>query len=88
MPLSDPEFRRLSRRIYLDVAVDTLGNLILCLGLYLAFSEGARTLPEWLQTPEAKGLLIATGLMNLRFFSSRILRLREWQAERRLRDGS
>ncbi|HEX5360968.1 MAG TPA: hypothetical protein VFW49_07760 [Fluviicoccus sp.] len=87
MPLSDPEFRRLSRRVYLDVLVDTLGNLILCLGLYLAFSENARHFPLWLQTPEAKGVLVATGLMNLRFLGNRIRRLRLWQAERRNRNS-
>jgi hypothetical protein len=87
MPLSDAEFRHLSRRVYLDVVVDTLGNLILCLGLYLAFSESARHFPLWLQTPEAKGLLIATGLMNLRFLGNRIRRLRQWQAERRSRNS-
>lgn len=87
MPLSDLEFRRLSRLVYRDVVVDTVGNLLLCLGLYLAFSEGARGFPLWLQSPAIKAALIATGLMNLRFLGNRIRRLRQWQAERRERDN-
>ncbi|PTQ90406.1 hypothetical protein [Agitococcus lubricus] len=85
-PLSESEFQQLSRLVYRDLIMDTLGNLALGLGLYLVFSQGATNWPIWLQTPYAKALLIGTGIINLRFFFVRLRRLQAWQQARQERE--
>jgi len=84
-PLSDQQYQQLTHLIYRDLVVDTFGNLALGLGLYLVFNNAHSDWPLWLQTPYAKAMLIATGLVNLRFFFSRFRRLQQWQAERQAR---
>ncbi len=84
-PLTDADYRQLTRRVFLDIAVDTLGNLMLGLGLYLVFSAQALSLPEWSRSPEVKAALIATGLLNLRYLPVRLRRLQQWQRERQQR---
>ena len=86
MPLTDTEYRALSRKITLDIIIDTLGNLFLGLGLYLTFSTHPNSgIPAWMTTPEAKALLLATGIINMRFMIARFTRLRLWQEERQRR---
>jgi hypothetical protein len=85
--LSDAEFNALSRLVYRDLVLDTLGNLCLVLGLYLVFSSHAATYLTWLLTPTAKALLIATGLLNLRFTLTRFRRLQAWQIARQQRNS-
>ena len=85
--LSDAEFNALSRLVYRDLILDTLGNLCLGFGLYLVFSSHAATYPAWLLTAEAKALLIATGLLNLRFIVIRFRRLQTWQIARQQRNS-
>lgn len=88
MPLTDPEYRALTRRITLDMILDTAGNLMLGIGLYLAFSEAARNWPAWMQEPAVKAALIATGVLNLRLLPARFRRLRTWREARdERRDG-
>lgn len=84
-PLTDADYRQLTRRVFLDIAVDTLGNLMLGLGLYLVFSSQALSFPEWSHSPEVKAALIATGLLNLRYLPVRLRRLQQWQRERQQR---
>lgn len=79
--LSDEQFQHLTRLIYRDLVIDTLGNLALGLGLYLVFSNPGQW-PLWLLSPYAKAALIATGIINLRFFFVRLERLQAWQAAR------
>ena len=85
MPLTDAEFQLLTRQVYRDLLVDTTGNLLLGLGLWLAFSRHAHGMPLWMQSPEFKAVLIATGILNLRFLMARLRRLRLWQSERQSR---
>ena len=85
--LSDAEFNALSRLVYRDLILDTLGNLCLGLGLYLVFSDQAATYPVWLLTAEAKAILIATGIINLRFIVIRFRRLQTWQIARQQRNS-
>ncbi len=85
-PLSDEQFQALSRLVYRDLILDTLGNLCLGLGLYLVFSDQAATYPVWLLTAEAKAILIATGIINLRFIVIRFRRLQTWQIARQQRN--
>lgn len=85
-PLSDEQFQALSRLVYRDLILDTLGNLCLGLGLYLVFSDHAATYPTWLLSAEAKALLIATGIINLRFIVIRFRRLQTWQIARQQRN--
>lgn len=80
--LSDPEYRALTRRLLIDLVLDTGGNLALGLGLYLVFSRPEPHLPVWLQSPEVLAILLATGLINLRLIPARLRRLRLWQTER------
>ena len=84
--LTDEQYQQLTRVIYRDLTVDTLGNLALGLGLYLAFSSPAGW-PLWLLSPYAKAVLIATGVINLRYFFVRIRRLQVWQAARQDRQN-
>ncbi|MDO8330774.1 MAG: hypothetical protein Q7T36_09930 [Fluviicoccus sp.] len=84
-PLTDAEFQLLTRQVYRDLLVDTTGNLLLGLGLWLAFSRHAQDMPLWMQSPELKAALIATGILNLRFLMARLRRLRLWQSERQSR---
>jgi hypothetical protein len=86
-PLSDDEYRTLSRLVYRDLILDTCGNLCLGLGLYLVFSNDAASYPAWLLSPTAKALLIATGLVNLRFIVTRFKRLQAWQIARQQRNS-
>lgn len=85
-PLSDEQYHALSRLVYRDLVLDTLGNLCLGLGLYLVFSDQAATYPAWLLTAEAKAILIATGIINLRFIMTRFRRLQAWQVARQQRN--
>jgi hypothetical protein len=85
-PLSDEQYHALSRLVYRDLILDTLGNLCLGLGLYLVFSDQAATYPVWLLTAEAKAILIATGIINLRFIVIRFKRLQTWQIARQQRN--
>ena len=85
-PLSDEQYHALSRLVYRDLILDTLGNLCLGLGLYLVFSDQAATYPAWLLTAEAKAILIATGIINLRFIVIRFRRLQTWQIARQQRN--
>lgn len=85
-PLSDEQYHALSRLVYRDLILDTLGNLGLGLGLYLVFSDQAATYPAWLLTAEAKAILIATGIINLRFIVIRFKRLQTWQIARQQRN--
>lgn len=85
-PLSDEQYHALSRLVYRDLILDTLGNLCLGLGLYLVFSDQAATYPAWLLTAEAKAILIATGIINLRFIVIRFKRLQTWQIARQQRN--
>lgn len=85
-PLSDEQYHALSRLVYRDLILDTLGNLCLGLGLYLVFSDQAATYPAWLLTAEAKAMLIATGIINLRFIVIRFKRLQTWQIARQQRN--
>ncbi len=85
-PLSDEQYHALSRLVYRDLILDTLGNLCLGLGLYLVFSDQAATYPVWLLTAEAKAILIATGIINLRFIVIRFRRLQTWQIARQQRN--
>lgn len=84
--LTDEQYQRLTRVVYRDLIIDTLGNLALGLGLYLAFSSPA-SWPAWLLSPYAKAVLIATGIINLRYFFIRIQRLQIWQAARQDRQN-
>jgi hypothetical protein len=86
-PLSDEQYQQLTHLIYRDLLIDTLGNLALGLGLFLVFNSHAHSWPLWLQTPYAKAVLIATGLVNLRFFFSRFRRLQVWQTARQDRQN-
>lgn len=86
-PLSDEQYHALSRLVYRDLVLDTLGNLCLGLGLYLVFSDKAATYPAWLLTAEAKAILIATGIINLRFIMTRFRRLQAWQVARQQRNS-
>lgn len=84
--LSDEQYHALSRLVYRDLILDTLGNLCLGLGLYLVFSDDAASYPAWLLNAEVKAILIATGLINLRFIVSRFKRLQAWQIARQQRN--
>lgn len=87
-PLSDEEFRALSHLVYRDLILDTCGNLCLGLGLYLVFSHhAASTYPAWLLSAEAKAVLVATGILNLRFIGMRFRRLQAWQIARQQRNS-
>jgi hypothetical protein len=82
LPLTDSEFRALTRQVYRDIVLDTAANLAFCLGVYLVFSRHAAEFPAWLRMPETLALLVATGLINLKFLMPRVRRLRLWQQER------
>ncbi len=84
-PLSDKQYQQLTHVIYRDLTIDTLGNLALGFGLYLVFSDSASSWPLWLQSPISKALLVATGIINLRFILVRFQRLQLWQAARQER---
>jgi hypothetical protein len=86
-PLSDEQYQQLTHLIYRDLTIDTLGNLALGFGLYLVFSDNATAWPLWVQSPVMKALLIATGIINLRFIFSRFTRLQSWQAARQERQN-
>ena len=86
-PLSDEQYHALSRLVYRDLVLDTLGNLCLGLGLYLVFRDQTATYPAWLLTAEAKAILIATGIINLRFIMTRFRRLQAWQVARQQRNS-
>lgn len=86
-PLSDAEYRALSQLVYRDLFLDTCGNLCLGLGLYLVFSSHASDYPAWLLSPAAKALLVATGLINLKFIGTRFRRLQQWQIARQQRNS-
>jgi len=85
-PLSDEQFKALSLLVYRDLILDTLGNLSLGLGFYLLFSKEAASWPTWILSPEVKAILIATGIINLRFIVTRFRRLQAWQIARQQRN--
>jgi hypothetical protein len=86
-PLSDEQYQQLTHTIYRDLTIDTLGNLALGFGLFLVFSDNASSWPLWVQSPICKALLIATGVINLRFIFTRFNRLQLWQAARQERQN-
>ena len=70
MNLLRPQIRR-------DILVDTVGNLLLGLGLYAWFGRG-NWLPQLLRTETFVVLSISTGLLGLAHLPARLRRMRRW----------
>lgn len=83
MANTDPEYITLSHRIYRDLTLDTLGNCALAIGLYLTFGKHHCFICDFFSNPISldyvKAILLATGIVNLRFLPERLKRLHRWQ---------
>lgn len=77
MPSTEEQYRALERRVRQDMIIDTIGNLLLCLGIYAWLKD-----PSWihplLNTQEFIIGATATGILNLFHLPARLRRLKAY----------